>query len=266
MMRMVYMDEAGLSNPKHEPFVVVAGIIVHADNQLVAVSNYLKRLVARHIPIQHQEGFVFHAKEIFHGGKTINRKDLETWPVAKRFAIAADLAEIPRKFNLPIALGFVERSKFPQTFALPEKWTEADRTVAAHVTAHMQCSLFIEHWMRQNTTNEVCMLVVEDNKSARETIKALHNEQQIAKTVDLTEQERRHFPLRRIKEDPLFQAKRPGSVLEVADFCAYIFKRSLMMDQRTGQYFKQMHSNIVVIDMSKVEAKDKRPTKLSSAA
>jgi hypothetical protein len=32
-MRFIYLDEAGISNPAQEPYVVVAGAIVHADTQ-----------------------------------------------------------------------------------------------------------------------------------------------------------------------------------------------------------------------------------------
>jgi hypothetical protein len=31
IVRLVYLDEAGISNPKDEPFLVIAGIAVNAD-------------------------------------------------------------------------------------------------------------------------------------------------------------------------------------------------------------------------------------------
>ena len=41
-MRLIYLDEAGISNIKQEPFVTMAGIIVHGDSQLRDVERRLK--------------------------------------------------------------------------------------------------------------------------------------------------------------------------------------------------------------------------------
>jgi hypothetical protein len=32
-VRLIYLDDAGLSNALHEPFVVIAGVMVDADRQ-----------------------------------------------------------------------------------------------------------------------------------------------------------------------------------------------------------------------------------------
>lgn len=34
LVRLVYVDEAGISNRHDEPFTVVADVVVHADNDL----------------------------------------------------------------------------------------------------------------------------------------------------------------------------------------------------------------------------------------
>ena len=44
-MKLVYVDEAGIANPKHEPYVVVAASIVDADKKLIQVERYLKNLL-----------------------------------------------------------------------------------------------------------------------------------------------------------------------------------------------------------------------------
>src|SRR5436190_43243 len=108
LVYLAYIDEAGISNPQHEPFLVVAGVIVHADKKQLAVSRHLDRLVRRFIPPDKQDGFVFHATEIFGGvGKLFNRED---WPLPKRLEIADALAAIPASFGLPIVYGAVERA------------------------------------------------------------------------------------------------------------------------------------------------------------
>jgi hypothetical protein len=74
-VRLVYVDEAGLSNAAQEPFLVVGGVIVHADGQLLTVEDRLDQLVNEWIPADQQEGFVFHAKELFNGGGRVFRRD-----------------------------------------------------------------------------------------------------------------------------------------------------------------------------------------------
>jgi hypothetical protein len=73
-VRLVFLDEAGTSNPEHEPYLVVAAVIVDADKKLIAAQKYLDELVTRHIPLRHQDGFVFHATHIFNGGGKIFKR------------------------------------------------------------------------------------------------------------------------------------------------------------------------------------------------
>jgi hypothetical protein len=139
-VRLVYADEAGSSNPKQEPFLIVAATIVHADQKLVAVERHLDRLVERHIPTEHQKDFVFHATEIFNGGgKVFKRTALDDpnpeWPLDRRLKIAADLAAIPKRFQLPIALGWVERATWPQTFEIPPDTKDSVKVAWCHVGA-----------------------------------------------------------------------------------------------------------------------------------
>lgn len=247
-MRLVYFDEAGISNPKHEPFLVVAGVIVNADRCLNALERHLEKLVTRHIPEENRGGFVFHATEIFNGGKTIVRSD-PRWTPERRFVIADDLAAIPRKFGLQLAFGIVERATFPRTFEMPQDMSPGDLTVAAHAVAFTSCAMLVEHWMRRSASDEICLLVVENNERAKKIIRdtqEYHQDRRIEPL--LTDAERRHFPFRKIKEDPLFQEKRRSSPLQVADFCAYILKRALMGDNRFERFMGPLREKIIIYD------------------
>ena len=75
LVRLVYVDEAGISNPKQEPFLVVAAVIVDGDRQLRGVMRQLDKIVDRHIPQGHQTDFVFHATELFNGGGKVFKGD-----------------------------------------------------------------------------------------------------------------------------------------------------------------------------------------------
>jgi hypothetical protein len=214
-VRLVYIDEAGISNPAQEPFLVVAGHIVHADHTLNGVENQLERIVERYIPVEYRQEYVLSAKHLFNGGDKVF--DRRKWPLESRLKIADEIMGMPRKFSLPIALGFVERASFPRTFELPEGMPEKEKTIAAHVSAFMTCAMVVEHWMRERTKNENCLLIVENNDQAKKMMADVQRHHQ-NRWLAVDEKESRHFPLRKIREDPLFQPKRPTSALILADF------------------------------------------------
>jgi hypothetical protein len=255
VVRLVYIDEAGISNKDQEPFLTVAGIVVQADSKLNAIENHLGRLVERHIPARHRDGFIFHAKEIFNGGGPVFKRVKDEfigpreWPLERRLKIADDLAACIQKFDLPIAFGWIERESFAQDYDLPPEMSPAEQTIAAHVSAFLNCVMMAEHWMRKNATNENCLLIVEDNSQARSTIRDVYNHHKDKKLVEiLDEQTLRHFPLRKVKEDPLFQPKKPSNPLNLADFCAYVWKKILMKDKRYERFFDPMRKHLIVFE------------------
>ena len=244
VVRLIYVDEAGISNKEQEPFLVVGAVIVHADDQLDGVERHFSQLVADWIPPEHRQGFVFHAKELFPGGgKVFNRAD-PAWPLSRRLELADALAAIPERFNLSLAIAFVEKSKFPSDPAQRPHWqrmSARDQLVGTHTAAFLSCALLIDRWMRCALPSEVSMMVVEDNDQSRSFIKEVtryHQETNLDAFVD--PQHKGWFPLRKIKEDPLFQAKRSYSVLQLADFWSYVFKRKLMNDDRYDRFVRPM--------------------------
>src|SRR4051812_31900431 len=99
-----------MSHPDQEPFVTVAGVMLDADRQLLALRAHLDRLVEKHIPQEWREGFVFHAHEFMNGnGKVFDDKKNPYWTEERRFAIADDLASIPKAFDLRVAFGWQKR-------------------------------------------------------------------------------------------------------------------------------------------------------------
>lgn len=255
-MRLVYVDEAGLSNPEQEPFLVVVGAVVHGDSALNGIEANLRRIREKHIPERFGDDFVFHAFELFGGkGKHFTREKPDfigpiEWPLSRRLAIADEILSIPKKFSLPIAMGFVKRNEFSKDFAAKDFGTD-DETVAAHVLAFTSCSFFIEQWMRLNASNENCLLVVEDNDRARSLLRGMHQWHQSAEAREVFKDlGREFFPFRKIREDPLFQKKRSSSGLIIADFCAYVMKRILMGDERYRSPFGLFVKNIISFEDS----------------
>jgi hypothetical protein len=249
VVRVVYIDEAGLSKPSEEPHLVVAGVLVHVDHQLNAIENHLDRLMHRHIPSEHHEGFVFSAKHLFNCDNKVFKRNDPEWPIERRLKIADELAAIPQKFKLPIALGWIDRATFADDMKLPSELTTSERLIAQHAMAFMNSAMMVEHWMRRNTKNEVCMLVAENNDKAKKFIsdvQRFHQDRKFALT--LSEGAREHFPLKKIKEDPLFQPKRQSHPLIVADFCAYVWKRILMGDGKYSRFFEIFRKHVIYFD------------------
>lgn len=89
IMRLVYLDEAGISNLAQEPFLVVAGVAINADLQFKDIESHLDGLVQKHIPEEKRDGIVLHSMELFHGTKRFPK---EEWPLEKRLEILDDLA------------------------------------------------------------------------------------------------------------------------------------------------------------------------------
>lgn len=249
-MRLVYIDEAGISDAAQEPFCTVAGVSVHGDEKLGLVKAHLRKVVEVNIPVEHRAGFVFQAKELFHGGGKVFKRDSPNWPLEKRLELADELAAIPKLCDLPIAIGFVERAKCPPLLPRDKPLSKHDAAMEANVTAFAKCAMLVERWMRNATTDENCMLIVENNNSMKRFIKEVQGwlqSDEMSALMSAEEKAAYPFPFTRIQEDPLFMEKRSGSVMELADFCAYIGKRCLMnpQDQRYRRFLDPMSVQVV---------------------
>jgi hypothetical protein len=251
-MRLAFMDESGISRPEEEPFLVVVGIIIHGDHTLNGVEAQLERIMRRHIPPIRWDDFVFHATELFNGGGKVfkrERPDLigpPQWPLDRRLNIADEIMAIPKKFGLGLALGWVERATFAERFKLATDWSQGEMAMAQQVAAFSTCSFFIEQWMRRNARDENCILVVENNDRARSLIRNTHQWHQSKKVLEVVDEfGRQLLPLRKIRQDPLFQEKRASNALIVADFCAYVWKKVLMKDKRYDRFFEPIKKQII---------------------
>ena len=246
-MRLVYVDEAGIGHGREEPFLTVAAVVVNADKQLVAIERQLDKIVRRHIPSEHWESFVFHATHLFNWGGPVFTKDHPDWPLSRRLEIAREIAAIPGRFKLPLMVGICERAKFPSNPEIAANLSKQQVTVAAHVTTFTACATKVEHWMRRHASDEICMMIVEDNDQARQHIRTFQQYyQKNSSLIEMDAEARSYFPFRKIKEDPLFQGKRPSSVLQLADFWAYIAKRVEMNPNHHFFFplYEQMHPQV----------------------
>jgi hypothetical protein len=246
IVRLVYMDEAGISHPQQEPFAVVSGVIVNADNQLLILEKYLDALVTEYIPANQRDGFVFHAYQLF-GAKGPVFKDREKWPLAKRLEIADELSAMIDKFDIPIQFGWVNRAELLKNVEGAKEASAHDQSILAHAVAFIHCAAGLECWLLEKTSNEVCLLIAEDNEHVRKHIRNTVRENQNPKIYETVDPKARKFlPLTKIKQSPLFEPKTPSSVLQLADYCAYVWKKRLMEDRHYDRFFDPFRGHLAV--------------------
>jgi hypothetical protein len=219
LVRLLYLDEAGISKRDEEPYLVVAGMIVHGDRDWKPLQARIDVLVREYIPEEDREDFVFHATELFSGGKYFTR---EKWPREKRWEILRKLVSIPHAMHLPVISGWVDRSE-----SIFEDSDAPD--VLAHTMAFCQCLISAERWMRYFCENDVAMVIAEDTQSVKPSLKgALRTLRDPKRLVELQLDDVPNLPLQKIVDTVHFAGKRESGPLQIADACAFVLKRHLM--------------------------------------
>ncbi len=247
-MRFAYLDESGIGDAKAEPFVVVAGVIVHADIQIKAIEKYLHDMIADYVHPLLRKATHFHAKELFSGGGIFSRK---TYAKELRWKILREVCEIPLKFDLPVVMGFISREQYKLS---PNRsvWKEKKLIAGAQSIASTACLIAIERYMRKVDEKEVAALVYENNDNAKALIR---DTQRMLKDSDfvkhlgadvLSPNWTAYLPLSRIVESPLFSEKNESSILQVSDAMAWAINRKLRSAEECDRFFEPIDKQLIV--------------------
>lgn len=226
-VRYVYLDEAGTA--AHEPITVEAGVIVKPDAVWKSIEARIAEIVNQLVPSEFREGFVFHAKELFGGGRYRDR-----WPLAERLEVIKAFAAIPAAFDLPICVGTMRRTQSDEEdsrlAALRLRREEWD-----HCFAFLCCVAAADQYLREHTPpDEVAHLAVEDCDRMRsfldKTYEALKNFPATFEALghvdgSPVEKHRVEFKISKIVDGPHFVKKARAPMLQLADMCAFIFRR-----------------------------------------
>jgi len=230
IVRLVYLDEAGISNPEHEPYLVVAGVIVNPDRQWKELEAYFRDLAYQLFPDADPYRFVFHAKDIFHGSGPFDRK---TWSRKERMKIMGQLAQVPRLFALPIVMGELDRIKADQEVRrLSPDTTKKSRHNFIHTHAFINAIQRVQYWMEKNAPEETAMLIAEDTPEMKSTLKNVHEGY-----TDKTRQDDEAFRAPNIIDAVHFAQKKDSLLLQIADHCAFIIKRKLMGKSDVNEFY-----------------------------
>jgi len=240
-VRYVYVDEAGTS--AEEPVSIVVGLVVHADTQIMFAEAAVRE-VLQPVPPEFQDGFVFHAKDLF--GSRIYR---ERWSMAARLTMLKSMMELPRRLGIPIALGMVRRTAEP--WAMPENLSLTPAQ-SHHLAAFVYCISEADRYIRNCAAlNEVATVVAED--IPQNNLKAvlriaphiLRTPQVVPPGMLIPTQEEREagfmrqtgeFRVSRIRHSVHFVDKTDDPLLQLADACAFGFRR-FFSDQAMGGDF-----------------------------
>lgn len=238
LVRIAYLDEAGISNPAHEPYLVVAGIILHADEHWRPLEEHFRAIAQRYLPGESRP--LFHAMDIFHGNR---RFDRNKWPRQRREHLLAELCEIPGKFQIPVVFGFHHRQRHRDDILKQHPDVrEEDIRLVTHMDTFIKASMAIEGWMHRTTRDETVMIIAEDTPQIKKQLKVLHSANTdrfatLGAGVKL-------FNATRIVETVHFAAKADSMPLQVADVCAFIIKRHLMEKEDAEPFFDLLRPHL----------------------
>jgi hypothetical protein len=170
--------------------------------------------------------------------------------MANRLAILRDLARIPVHFDIPIAWGYVDKTVFPDPkFAIVFDPENID--VATHVMAFTDCSLVVEMFMRECTTNEIALLIAEDRDIVRLAVKQAHAMYRNPAELKKWRLDKKGLlPFRNIRDTVHFAGKSESRHLQLADACTFFIKGHLNRSVTDDFLYEELKRMLLVFPSS----------------
>jgi virulence-associated protein VagC len=242
LARFVYMDETGVANPAQEPWLVVAGIIVEPDRHWFALEEKLRELADEYAPKEHREGFVFHATELWSGGKIMQR---ETYPAERRWEALKRICALPGEFEFPVVKGAIHRESYRRM--IDPNLSDTDVTADAQLAAFTECLTVIEQFMRHDAgPQEVAKITVEYSSNNYRLFKEHHRTlKSPASLANMHPVAALYWPIRRIVDSVEACDKQDTSLLQIADACAFIVRKKLEGHPEADAYLEGFADNVM---------------------
>lgn len=239
LLRMAFLDESGIS--KHEPFAVVAAAIIPGDHYK-AIERGISDLADHCAPPALRQGFIFHAKELYHGGKAFPR---DKYPKEYSREFLKYLLHIPKDNGIPISMGWIEKSTSSPIVANLK--TENEKSALFHAMAFMNCVVCIDRLMRESYPDELVQLVAEDNTDSRANIKKVYNLMKMwPEGFGLSPEIQNWLPIRHVIDSVHFADKTESSPLQLADASAFAIRRHLERREDAAEYYDLLIPALVV--------------------
>lgn len=229
-MRILYLDEAGIGKLESDPILVVAGVLINADEQWVSLSERLSTILKEATPPGVPVPAHFHAKDVFHGTREFPRN---TWSEERRIALLRSVGSLPAEFDVPVVWAHMDRRKFAEEH--PNS-SPVEHTTDCYSVATIACLLKTEVLMRAlGKKTEVASVMLEQNAELQKRIPSLVTFlKDPGEDVDqLIPNWRGCIPPRHIIDAPACQPKTASNILQLADYCAFAIKRKLQGAKRS---------------------------------
>lgn len=237
-MRLIFVDEAGTS--AKEPVTVVVGVIANADKHVMAADGLVREMLGA-VPPHLQDGFVFSAKDVFSSPRY-----KETWSPTDRLRLLLNMMTVPRRLGMSICLSAVWRDAPKEggvTRPRPEQFQ--------HFMAFANCIAVADANIRKHAAwNEVAMVIAEDHQEMRRRLRDTPSMWRDRSLHLLPSQFRRipadkaagyltqsgEFRVTRIRGPVHFVKKGEDLLVQVADACAFGFRRNLAGEELGDQF------------------------------
>jgi hypothetical protein len=211
ILKTVYVDEAGTS--QNDPVLVVVGAIIDADRQAVQIEEYLASIKAKYILAEDRSKVIFHAKDLYNGGKCFDR---QKYSCETRMQIFREILAIFPAFGIPLSVSYIID---------PEGKNHPD---IKHGLAYMLCISRVEEYMQtEGQENEIAMLIAEDGASAKKYVKDAQRIFRDPSDEMMNSIFKKLLPVRHIRETVYFAGKEDSPLLQVADAYAFSIRRHL---------------------------------------
>lgn len=240
-LRYIYLDESGTSGQKREKFRVVAGIIVQPDESYVRLEQAIRDL-REDIPNQYRSNLIIHSTDILN-----SRKLDEGWSLSDRIEFLKRAMAIPLSVGAAVVYGMILAEDKPHETLKP---LTMKRVQFEHAMALNFCLCEADEYLRKYThPDEVGTVIYEDLSGPKDHLKTQIEFLRFVKYAQLYDG--RIVPLRqaigtphrvvhvnRIRDSLMFQDKKDSPFLQLADVCAWGFRR--FFDDLPGgdDYFK----------------------------
>jgi len=239
-VNIAFLDDAGHS--RREPIVVVGGVLIHGEETSEALARTLDDIAAEFIPEADREGFVFHAKDIFHGGGYFN--DPKAWPRERRWPILRALALLPGEFGIPVVFGYLNKAQYvlqmpadPHPEAALSNHHAELMDLKEHSIAFTNAETAIELQMRGSQPDQTCTVIAENAGRVRQSVAMAHG---IRRDSGIASGNVPAPPTATIMNTPCFAQKADSRPLQLADTCAFLILRRLTRQQSSQAFFEAL--------------------------
>lgn len=234
LVQLVYLDEAGVANPRDDPHIVVLGVMVNADKKWLRVQRRLVQLADLHAKPAHRDGFFFHVKELRYGSKRLPRG---SYTSEEANAMIRDMCAVPVVFEMPLVAAYVDRAALRSRYP---KMSSGHMEQRGLVVASSTCIMMVEKYMRHiGGKDEGAQLTFENNEKSKRLVRDIHKhfrkpETQATALSQGNKAAVELLPLERVPDTPTYAEKTDASILQVADACVYATKRHLAGQDKEG--------------------------------